>query len=59
MNSNRDMLPGETMFDYLKRKKKNMLEKTINRSKCKENEVFDTSFRHNDSMDGLQVTKRN
>ena len=53
------MLPGETMFDYLKRKKKNMLEKTINRSKCKENEVFDTSFRHNDSMDGLQVTKRN
>lgn len=28
-NENREIIPGETMFDYLKRKKKFMLEKTV------------------------------
>lgn len=30
---NREIMPGETMFDYLKRKKKFILEKTLNRGK--------------------------
>ena len=30
---NKDILEGETMFDYLKRKKKFMLEKTLTRHK--------------------------
>ena len=31
---NREIMPGETMFDYLKRKKKFILEKTLNRGKA-------------------------
>lgn len=33
-NRNRDLLAGETMFDYLRKKKMAVLEKTLNRSKA-------------------------
>jgi len=33
MNDNREMQPGETMFEFLKRKKKGMLENTLIRNR--------------------------
>ena len=45
-NSNRDINPGETLFDFLKRKKKFALQSTLDRSRSKENTSALTHYRN-------------
>lgn len=49
-------MKGETMFEYLKRNKKNMLEQTLNRNKPFRDSFKDKS--QNDSLLSCEKTQR-
>ena len=57
--SNRDIMSGETMFDYLKRKKRAVLEKTVSRSKGLASDFDHSRLRMSDCSEALDKTTRN